>query len=79
MSTIEKIPVTIGFDSQETVGILEIDVSKLPKHSPDFIFSIGYEVLGVDESNKVSDYKLVQLGVINDRIMLDYLKDKYGG
>jgi hypothetical protein len=78
MSNIKKIPVTIGFDDTKIVGILEIDTDELPKGSPDFIFSLGYEVLGVDDYNKVNDYNLVQLGIVNDRTMLEYLKDKYG-
>ena len=66
--TIQKIPITVGFDQEKIIGYAEIDIESLPDN-PNYVLSLGYTI--EEGSNTPPTIKM--LGVVNDLEYLDYL------
>lgn len=76
-----KVPVTIGFDQSQTIGLMEIDETKLPK-DPNFVFAIGYRIthledIDVDALVYNGRYDLKVLSLTSDSAYAAYLKQAY--
>lgn len=67
-----KIPVFSKFGDDVPIGELKISKSALPP-TPDFCFSLGYRKL---DSEKDSDYELLNCAIQPDELYLRYLKVK---
>lgn len=75
-----KVPVTIGFDTWQIIGYMEIDETKLPP-SCGYVFSLGIRTLdNVDAPGSIptgpylGKYELIEVGLVTDENYIQYLK-----
>ena len=68
------IPICIEFDHNRQIGTASINKSALPSN-PDWVLSLGYKELKI-ENDYVTEYELVQFGLINERQLPGYLNQE---
>jgi hypothetical protein len=74
-----EIPVLLSFNSQERIGIMRIDSSRLPAGDK-YVFALGVQVLKFEENARrasgldVVEAKLRYVALLSDQEFLAYLK-----
>lgn len=59
-----SVPVTMGFDQQKVIGVLNIESGHLPMGT-DFVFSPAYNFRAPDAVNQLYKYDLVGVGLVH--------------
>lgn len=78
---IKHIPVYFGFDKTRPIGVLQIDVSCLPKEETlyDYVLAPGGRVVSkslIGGKEIIEDCEVTEMGLVPDWNILEYLKQQ---
>ena len=77
MAEVIEIPIHLNFDHNKIIGMARLRKDALPK-TPNWVLSLGFTVLEMKDGN-ITEYELVQLGLITDKDFRGYLNQTQEG